>query len=58
MEVVVNMEGSSPDGWETLMLGQFAMVCRDSKTHKARKVPPLIVDSEEEKTLWQMGEGG
>jgi len=59
MEVVVKMEGSKAAHsaeWETLMLGQFAMVCRDSKTHKARKVPPLIVQTDEEKVLWQMGE--
>lgn len=43
------------DGWETLMLGRFVMVCRDSRTHKARKVPPLVVESPEEKELWDMG---
>ncbi|WVO13142.1 hypothetical protein L204_100754 [Cryptococcus depauperatus] len=55
MEVVVKMEGSrilpGEKMWETLMLGSFAMVCRDSKTHRARKVPPLVVDREEEKIL-------
>ncbi|WVQ85620.1 hypothetical protein IAT38_007786 [Cryptococcus sp. DSM 104549] len=60
MEVVVKMEGSRPhskgDEWETLMLGRFAMVCRDSKTHKARRVPPLEVESEDEKTLWKIGD--
>ncbi|OWT40916.1 thioesterase family protein [Cryptococcus neoformans] len=58
MEVVVKMEGSRPDtaDWETLMLGRFAMVCRDSKTHKSRKIPPLIVESEEEKILWAIGD--
>lgn len=58
MEVVVKMEGSRPDtaDWETLMLGRFAMVCRDSKTHKSRKIPPLIVESEDEKTLWAIGD--
>ncbi|KIR56087.1 thioesterase [Cryptococcus gattii Ru294] len=58
MEVVVKMEGSRPDtaDWETLMLGRFAMVCRDSKTHKSRKIPALIVESEEEKILWAIGD--
>lgn len=58
MEVVVKMEGSRPDtaDWETLMLGRFAMVCRDSKIHKSRKIPPLIVESEEEKILWAIGD--
>jgi acyl-coenzyme A thioesterase 9 len=64
MEVVVKMEGYDPNissgvrsQWQTLMLGRFAMVCRDSKTQKARKVPRLIVETEEEKALWRIGEG-
>jgi acyl-coenzyme A thioesterase 9 len=67
MEVVVKMQGaragaaptgsSSEEDWETLMLGRFAMVCRNAKTLKARKVPPLLVESEEEKMLWDLGEG-
>ncbi len=62
MEVVVKMEGTCPpetdlDGWETLLLGRFAMVCRDSKTQKARKIPGLILETEEEKALWRFGEG-
>lgn len=48
---------SSEEEWETLMLGRFAMVCRDAKTLKARKVPQLLVESEEEKMLWSLGEG-
>lgn len=46
------------DGWQTMMLGRFAMVSRDAKTHKARKVPRLIVESEDERVLWDIGEGG
>lgn len=62
MEVVVKMSATSAStskdgGWETLMLGRFAMVCRDARTHKARKVPPVIVETEEERSLWDMGEG-
>jgi acyl-coenzyme A thioesterase 9 len=62
MEVVVKMQGTrsgsgAEDEWETLMLGRFAMVCRDVNTLKARKVPPLLVESEEEKMLWELGEG-
>lgn len=65
MEVVVKMEGTKPTGSssetsgdaETLMLGRFTMVCRDSKTQKARKVPRLIVETAEESTLWEIGEG-
>jgi len=65
MEVVVKMEGTKPASsgssatpeTETLMLGRFTMVCRDSKTQKARKVPKLIVETAEESTLWEIGEG-
>ena len=49
-------KGQEEDGWQTLMLGRFAMVCRDTKTQKARKIPGLIVESEEEKALWTFGE--
>lgn len=68
MEVVVKMEGtrqqdpsavftgSTSDSWETLLLGRFAMVCRDSKTHKAKQVPPLLVETEEERMLWGISE--
>lgn len=58
MEVFVKMEGRRPgaDQSDTLMLGRFSMVCRDSHTHKARKVPPLIVDTPEEKMLWDIGQ--
>lgn len=72
MEVVVKMEGTkakstgttasssstaTPPETETLMLGRFTMVCRDSKTQKARKVPRLIVETDEERVLWDLGEG-
>lgn len=59
MEVVVKLEGNKPDSTEleTLMLGRFAMVCRDTKTHKAKRVPPLEIDSGEERTLWAIGDG-
>ncbi|WWC86043.1 uncharacterized protein L201_000914 [Kwoniella dendrophila CBS 6074] len=60
LEVVVKMEGHRPSQepgvYKTLMLGRFAMVCRDSKTHKARQIPKLLVENEEEKTLWAIGE--
>lgn len=39
------------------MLGRFIMVCRDARTHKARKVPGLVVESEEEVALWKIGQG-
>lgn len=58
MEVFIKMEGTRPgsDQSDTLMLGRFSMVCRDAHTHKARKVPPLIVETEEEKMLWKIGQ--
>jgi acyl-coenzyme A thioesterase 9 len=58
MEVFVKMEGTRPgsDESDTLMLGRFAMVARDVHTGKARKVPQLIVETPEEKTLWDFGQ--
>ncbi|WVF70751.1 hypothetical protein IAT40_005545 [Kwoniella sp. CBS 6097] len=49
-------DAESERGYKTLMLGRFAMVCRDSKTHKSRAVPRLLVESQEEKVLWAIGE--
>ncbi|TDL27144.1 Thioesterase/thiol ester dehydrase-isomerase [Rickenella mellea] len=55
MEIAVKMEALEKDGSEnTLMLGRFSMVCRDAKTHSARKVNPLIVSTAEEKALYQI----
>ncbi|KAL7414495.1 HotDog domain-containing protein [Mrakia frigida] len=57
MEVFVKMEGVK-DGeviGDTLLLGRFTMVARDSKTHKARKVNPLIIESDAEKELFDCG---
>jgi hypothetical protein len=70
MEVVVRMQGSKtspqkaevsssreiPEQWETLLLGRFAMVCRDSRTSKAKAIPALIVETDEEKALWRIGQ--
>jgi acyl-coenzyme A thioesterase 9 len=58
MEVVVKMESldAATQIWSTMMLGRFAMVCRDSKTQKARKVPGLVIDTDEEWLLWKIGE--
>jgi acyl-coenzyme A thioesterase 9 len=33
------------------------MVCLDAFTHKARPINPLIPSTEDEKTLYAMGEG-
>ena len=33
------------------------MVCRDSKTHKAHQVNPLVIETPEDQQLWRMGEG-
>lgn len=57
MEVAVKMEAIGASGVEdTLLLGRFSMVCRDARTHKARPVNPLILDSREETALYSMGE--
>ncbi|KAL7423786.1 hypothetical protein Q5752_001370 [Cryptotrichosporon argae] len=58
MEVFIKMEGARPGSaqTDTLMLGRFSMVCRDSRTHRARRVPPLIVETDDEHVLWAIGE--
>ncbi|EKM52604.1 uncharacterized protein PHACADRAFT_149409 [Phanerochaete carnosa HHB-10118-sp] len=57
MEVAVRMEALNGDGTEeTVMLGRFCMVCRDSKTHKARQVNPLVIETPEDQQLRCMGE--
>lgn len=58
MEVFVKMEGKrlGEEHSDTLMLGRFSMVARDTHTGKARRVPPLIVDTPEEKVLWDFGQ--
>jgi acyl-coenzyme A thioesterase 9 len=58
MEVAVKMEAMGSDGAEeTIMLGRFSMVCRDSITHRARNVNQLIISTPEEQALFTMGEG-
>lgn len=32
------------------------MVCRDARTHKAREVNPLTLETQEEKTLFALGQ--
>ncbi|KAG1728865.1 Thioesterase/thiol ester dehydrase-isomerase [Suillus paluster] len=57
MEVAVKMETLGASGVEdTLLLGRFAMVCRDARTRKARPVNPLKLGSPEETALYSMGE--
>lgn len=58
MEIAVRIEALNPDGTEqTVMLGRFCMVCRDSKTHKARPVNPLVIESEEDRKLNDIAKG-
>ncbi|PPQ69355.1 hypothetical protein CVT25_004747 [Psilocybe cyanescens] len=57
MEVAVKMESTGkglPD--ETVLIGRFSMVCRNSTTHRARKVNPLILATSEERGLHELGE--
>ncbi|EAU87567.2 hypothetical protein CC1G_11876 [Coprinopsis cinerea okayama7 len=57
MEIVVKMESigdGQPD--QTAMIGRFSMVCRNAHTHKAKKVHPLTVSTDEEKALNALGE--
>lgn len=39
------------------MTGRFCMVCRDSVSHKARPVNPLLISTPEDEALMQIGEG-
>lgn len=39
------------------MIGRFSMVCRDAKTHKARKVNPLVLEDADDRELAVIGEG-
>ncbi|GJF00381.1 thioesterase/thiol ester dehydrase-isomerase [Phanerochaete sordida] len=57
IEVAVRMEGINEDGSEeTVMLGRFCMVCRDSKTHKSFQVNPLVLETPEDQELFRIGE--
>lgn len=33
------------------------MVARDANTHKAKSIAPLLIETEDEKALWAIGEG-
>ncbi|CED82358.1 Acyl-CoA thioesterase [Phaffia rhodozyma] len=57
MEVFVRMEGlRGPDEKsETLMLGRFTMVARDTRFHTARRINSLLIETPEEKELFQVG---
>ncbi|KAH9477054.1 Acyl-coenzyme A thioesterase 9, mitochondrial [Psilocybe cubensis] len=57
MEVAVKMESTGkglPD--ETVLIGRFSMVCRNSTTHRARQVNPLALTTPEERSLHLLGE--
>lgn len=60
MEVTVRLQSISRrkglrDTPETILLGRFTMACRDKETGKARPVPQLITEGEDEITLEQLG---
>ncbi|KIK64962.1 hypothetical protein GYMLUDRAFT_160038 [Collybiopsis luxurians FD-317 M1] len=59
MEVVVRIETlARNDGEkdETILLGRFSMVCRDAKTNQAHPINPINVSTQEEKTLFAIGQ--
>ncbi|KDQ54503.1 hypothetical protein JAAARDRAFT_38173 [Jaapia argillacea MUCL 33604] len=56
MEIAVQMEAVDGEREDTILLGRFCMVCRDSKTHKARAVNPLTISTDEEEALYAVGE--
>ena len=39
------------------LVGRFSMACRDAKTHKARKVNPLVLEDADDRALSAIGEG-
>ena len=41
----------------TRIIGRFCMVCRDSGTHKAAPINPLLIETHEDEALQQIGEG-
>jgi hypothetical protein len=41
---------------EPFTAGRFSMVCRDASTKKARQVNPLMYNTPEEKSLYDLGE--
>ena len=41
----------------SMSIGRFSMVCRDAKTNQAYPVNPLIISTDEEKTLFSIGQG-
>lgn len=42
---------------DTILVARFTMVARDALTNKAAQVNPLLLRDDNEKKLFQMGEG-
>jgi hypothetical protein len=42
---------------DTILVARFSMVARDTNTGKAAQVNPLLLRDDNEKKLFQMGEG-
>lgn len=60
MEITVRLQSISRrrglrDSPETILLGRFTMACRDKETGKARPVPQLITEGEDEIMLEKLG---
>lgn len=60
MEITIRLQSVSrsrglQNNPETILLGRFTMACRDSETGKAKKVPKLVTEGEDEKRLEAMG---
>ena len=61
LEVTVRLQSVSQsrglqDNPETILLGRFTMACRDKETGKARAVPKLITQGEDEVRLEALGQ--
>jgi acyl-coenzyme A thioesterase 9 len=60
MEITVRLQSISRrkglrDTPETILLGRFTMACRDKETGKAKAVPQLITEGDDEATLEKLG---
>ncbi|CEH13031.1 Acyl-CoA thioesterase [Ceraceosorus bombacis] len=57
MEVLVTVVELGDSGSETICLtGRFTMATRNAKTGRSQRIAPLLLETEEEQKLFQMGE--
>ena len=57
--IMLGMENLIENGYlrlPSLRLGRFCMVARDARTQKSKTVNPLILETPEDRTLFNIGE--